>query len=108
METGLDKTKQNLAALAEQHRKQAQDAADHFAKIDQDVADQRNNLAKIEQAARQVIDQEAAKRHVAVEQLKQNLGASVDDVNRRLTADPKDNPPAPAPAARPDRGLNRG
>ena len=99
LETGLDKTKQNLAALAEQHRKQAQDAADRFAKIDQDVADQRNNLAKIEQAARQVIDQEAAKLHVAVEQLKQNLGASVDDLNRRLTANPKDNPPAPAPPA---------
>jgi hypothetical protein len=99
------KIEDDLTDLGQQMRQQAESTADHFGRIEQEQAvkrdkDHKELMAKVD-AAEQVMAQEAAKLRIGVDQLKKDLGATLDDLNRRLTAKPNDMPAAadPRPAA---------
>jgi hypothetical protein len=95
------KIEDSMTVLGEQMRQQADDTANHFGKIERDVVAQKaaddERTQKIDAVAQQVIAQEAKARG-GLAKLKNELGASVDDLNRRLTDKPLGAPPQePAP-----------
>ena len=98
--SGQDKIKEDVAGLADNMRKQAQDTAEHFGQIEAEQSAQRAKqdeiMAKIDVAARQFIAQEAKIRG-GLDKMKQELGASLDDLNRRLAAKPQEKPPVAIP-----------
>jgi hypothetical protein len=95
--TDLGKTQEDVAGLGENMRRLATDTADHFEKVEKEQEAQRavqdKMMVKIDAAAQQVIAQEARIRG-GLDQLKKDLGASLDDLNRRLTVKPNEKPAA--------------
>jgi FHA domain len=104
--TRTGKIEEDVAGLGDQMRQQAQDTAVHFGKIEEEQVAQKaaqdELMKKVDAAAQQVIAAEAAVRG-GMENLKKELGASVDDLNRRLAGKPAEKPaddPAAAPVPR--------
>lgn len=107
--TRTGKIEEDVAGLGDQMRQQAQESAVHFNKIEQEQVAQKaaqdELMKKVDAAAQQVIAAEAAVRG-GMENLKKELGASVDDLNRRLAGKPADQPAdAPAPPVPPPPGA---
>lgn len=96
---GLSRTQEDVVGIGESVRKLAVDSADHFGKIEQEQVAQREKLERVEEAAKEVILKEAAKLRGGLAQLKKDFGASLDDLNNRLTEKDKPaNPPLPVAA----------
>jgi pSer/pThr/pTyr-binding forkhead associated (FHA) protein len=87
LKTGQEKLTDDVAALGANVRKLADETADHFAKVDQDLAAGREKQDKTQEAVRAVLAEEARVRG-GIDQLKKDLGASLDDLNRKLTLKP--------------------
>lgn len=87
----INDTKKGVDDIGKKVQDVVQQTVDQFAKIDQQLAEQRENLAKIGEAAQQTIEREAAKLRGGMDQLKKDFGASLDDLNRRLTDKPAGN-----------------
>jgi hypothetical protein len=100
--TDLGQTRQDVAGLGDKMRTVAEQSAEHFSDIDRKLDAQRDTQAKmmdlIDQVAKEAIAREAQLRG-GIDKLKQDLGATVDDLNRRLVVKPNDKPAAPAPRA---------
>ncbi|HEY1377790.1 MAG TPA: hypothetical protein VGF55_13410, partial [Gemmataceae bacterium] len=95
----LDDTKKGVDEIGRKVQTVVQQTVDRFGKIDQQLAEQRDTLAKVGDVARQTIEREAAKLRGGMEQLKKDFGASLDDLNQRLTAKPAPGGPAVPPPA---------
>jgi pSer/pThr/pTyr-binding forkhead associated (FHA) protein len=100
----VDDNTAEVAKLGEHMRTVAAENADHFAKIDADLTAQKaaqdQLMAKVDAAAKTVLDQEAKLRG-GLDSLKHDLGLSLDDLNRRLAKanDKAAEKPAAKPAA---------
>jgi FHA domain len=99
----------NVDKLSENHRKLVEDTTEHFGKIEAEqlllAAEQKALMSKIEITAKEILDQQAKLRG-GMEKMKQELGATLDDLNRRMIAKPQEklpvavSPPPNAPVAK--------
>ncbi len=102
-------TQKNVDQLGREMRGLAQQTADHFEKVEKEQEQQRQaqneQFAKLDQIAQEQIRQEAAAKG-GLDRLKQEWGATLDELNRRLAAPQpqaaaRAEPPPPPPPAQP-------